>query len=79
VGLHVGARRVKKNKVFFLGILKDERFIFISSSFRRAEIDFNVGFIVRPINFSLIDTPSLIILYTNMKKYDFLIFNFVYS
>jgi hypothetical protein len=70
---------VKKNKVFFLGILKDERFIFISSSFRRAEIDFNVGFIVRPINFSLIDTPSLIILYTNMKKYDFLIFNFVYS
>jgi hypothetical protein len=59
-----------KNKVFFLflGILTDERFIFVSSSFRRAEIDFDVGFIVRPTNFSLIDTPSLIILYTNMKK-----------
>jgi hypothetical protein len=68
-----------KNKVFFLflGILTDERFIFVSSSFRRAEIDFDVGFIVRPTNFSLIDTPSLIILNTNMKKC-FFIFYFVY-
>jgi hypothetical protein len=68
-----------KNKVFFLflGILTDERFIFVSSSFRRAEIDFDVGFIVRPTNFSLIDTPSLIILNTNMKKC-FFIFCFVY-
>ncbi len=49
---------VEKNKVFllflFLGILTDERFIFVSSSFRMVEIDFDVGFIVRPTNFSLI-------------------------
>jgi hypothetical protein len=59
-----------KNKVFFLflGILMNERFIFVSLSFRRAEIDFNFCFIVRPTKFSLIDTPFLIILYTNIKK-----------
>jgi hypothetical protein len=45
----------------------DEIFIFVSSSFRMIEIDFDVGFIVRPTNFSLIDTPFLIILYINMK------------
>jgi hypothetical protein len=45
----------------------DERFIFVSSSFRRAEIDFEVGFIVRPTNFSRIDTPFLIIPYANIK------------
>jgi hypothetical protein len=50
----------------------DERFIFVTSSFRRVEIDFDVGFIMRPINFSLIDTSFLIILYTNIKNYDFL-------
>jgi hypothetical protein len=37
-----------KNKIFFLEILTDERFIFESLSFRRVEIDFDVGFIVRP-------------------------------
>jgi hypothetical protein len=49
-----------KNKVFFifLRILIDERFIFVSSSFIRTGIDFDVGFIVRPTNFSLIDTHS---------------------
>jgi hypothetical protein len=62
----------------FLGILTDERFIFISSSFIRVDIDFDVSFIVRPINFSLIDTPCLIILYTNMKSCGSLIFYFVY-
>jgi hypothetical protein len=62
----------------FLGILTDERFIFISSSFIRVEIDFDVSFIVRPINFSLIDIPCLIILYTNMKSCGSLIFYFVY-
>jgi hypothetical protein len=56
----------------------DERFIFVSSSFRRVEIDFDVGFIVRPTNFSLIHILFLIILYTNIKNYDFLIFCFVY-
>jgi hypothetical protein len=49
----------------------DEIFIFVSSSFRMIEIDFDVGFIVRPTNFSLIDTPFLIILYINMKNYSF--------
>jgi hypothetical protein len=49
----------------------NEAFIFVSSSFRRAEIDFNFGFIMRSTNFSLTDTPFLIILYTNIKKYDF--------
>jgi hypothetical protein len=69
-----------KNKIFFLflSILTDERFIFVSSSFRRVEIDFVVGFIMRPTIFSLIDIPSLIILYTNIKNYSFLIFCFVY-
>jgi hypothetical protein len=61
----------EENKVFFsflfLQILMDERFIFVSSSFRRAEIDFEVGFIVRPTNFSRIDTPFLIIPYANIK------------
>jgi hypothetical protein len=75
VGLHEGLETSgRKNKVFFfffLGILVDERFIFVSSSFRRGEIDFDVGFIVRPTNFSLIDISSLIILYTNMKNYGF--------
>jgi hypothetical protein len=56
----------------------DEKFIFVSVSFRRVKIDFDVGFIMRPINFSLIETPSLIIMYTNMKNGDFLIFCFVY-
>jgi hypothetical protein len=73
-----------KNKVFFPfsylfpRILTDKRFIFVSLSCRRAEIDFDVGFIVRPTNFSLIDTPFLIILYTNIKNYDFLIFFVLY-
>jgi hypothetical protein len=61
-------------RYFFLGILTDERFIFISSIFRRAEINFDVSFIIRHTNFSLIDTPFLIILYTNIKNYDFSIF-----
>jgi hypothetical protein len=77
VGLHTGIETPGwKNKVFFLflGILMDERFMFVSSSFRRAEIDFDVGFIMRHTNFSLIDTPFLIILYTNIKKLWF--FNF---
>jgi hypothetical protein len=82
VGLHAGARNdwVEKNKVFFLflGILTDERFIFVSSSFRRVEIDFDVALIMRSTNFSLIDIPSLIILYTNMKNCGFLFFCFVY-
>jgi hypothetical protein len=56
---------------FFLWILTDERFIFVSSSFKRVEIDFDVGFIVRPTNFSLIDISFLIILYTNIKNCDF--------
>jgi hypothetical protein len=56
----------------------DEIFIFVSSSFRMIEIDFDVGFIVRPTNFSLIDTPFLIILYTNIKNCDFSNFCFVY-
>jgi hypothetical protein len=49
----------------------DERFIFVSLSFRKAEVDFDVVFIVRPLNFSLIDALSLIILYANMKICDF--------
>jgi hypothetical protein len=56
----------------------DGRFIFVSLNFRMVEIDFDVGFIVRPTNFSLIDTSSLIILYTNKKNCGFLIFCFVY-
>jgi hypothetical protein len=76
VGLHAWLETSRwKNKVFFffLGfvILKDERFIFISLSFRRSEIDFDVGFIMGPTNFSLIDTPFLIMLYTNIKNCDF--------
>jgi hypothetical protein len=65
---------VEKNKVFFhfLEILRDERFIFVSLSFRRVEIDFDIGFIMRPTNFSLIYTTFLIILYTNIKNCDFL-------
>jgi hypothetical protein len=54
VGLHVGLETGGRNKVFFfhfLEILTDERFIFVSSSFRRVEIDFDVGFIIRLINF----------------------------
>jgi hypothetical protein len=81
VGLHAGLETSgSKNKGFFLfhGILTDERFIFVSSSFRKVEIDFDVGFIARPTNFSLIDTPFLIILYANIKNYDFLFFYFVY-
>jgi hypothetical protein len=73
---------VRKQGIFpfsFLSlvILTDKRFIFVSSSFRRVEIDFDVGFIARPINFSLIHTPFLIILYTNIKKYDFFTFCYV--
>jgi hypothetical protein len=81
VGLHVGLETPGwKNMVFFLflRILMDERFIFISSSFRRAGIDFDIGFIIRPINFSLINTSFLIILYANIKNCDFLISCFVY-
>jgi hypothetical protein len=79
VGLHAGLETPRwKNKVFFLGILTDERFIFVSLSFRRVEIDFDVGFTVRPTNFSLIETPFLIILYTNIKNYDFLFFFVLY-
>jgi hypothetical protein len=73
-GFTHGARNAwVKNKVFFLflGILIDERFIFVRLSFRRVEIDFDVGFIVSHANFSLIDTSFLIILYTNIKIYDF--------
>jgi hypothetical protein len=70
---------VEKQGIFlFLGILTDERFFFVSSSFGRAKIDFDVGFIMRPTIFSLIDTPSLSILYVNMKICVFLIFCFVY-
>jgi hypothetical protein len=77
VGLHAGLETPGwKNKVFFsfLGILTDERFIFVSLSFRRVEIDVDVGFIMRPINFSLKDTPLLIILYTNIKNMIFKFF-----
>jgi hypothetical protein len=42
---------------FFHGILTDKRFIFVSLSFRNAEIDFDLGFIVRPTNFSLAPYP----------------------
>jgi hypothetical protein len=35
-------------------ILTDERFIFVSSRFRKVEIDFDVCFIVKPTNLSLI-------------------------
>jgi hypothetical protein len=79
VGLHGGLKTSRwKNKIFFLfiQILTDERFIFISSSFRRVEIDFDVG--LRHTNFSLINTPFLIILYINIKNCVFLIFCFVY-
>jgi hypothetical protein len=59
---------VEKQSIFlFLRILTDERFIFVNLSFRRVEIDFDVGFIVRPRNLSLLDTIFLIILYTNKK------------
>jgi hypothetical protein len=59
---------VEKQSIFlFLRILTDERFIFVNLSFRRVEIDFDVGFIVRSRNFSLLDTIFLIILYTNKK------------
>jgi hypothetical protein len=72
-GFTRGARnaRVEENNVFFLGILMDERFIFVSLSFRMTEIHFDVGFIIRPTKFSLIDTPSFIILYSNLKNCDF--------
>jgi hypothetical protein len=76
VGLHAGARNawVEKTRYFlFLGILMDERFNFLSSSFRRAEIDFDVDFIMRTTNFSLIDTPSSIIQYRNKKTCDFFV------
>jgi hypothetical protein len=52
----------------------DKRFIFINLSFRRAEIDFDVSFNVRPINFSFIDITFLIILYTNIKNVIFIFF-----
>jgi hypothetical protein len=44
----------------------DERLIFVSLSYRRANINFDVGFIVRPTNFSLIGILFLIILYINI-------------
>jgi hypothetical protein len=77
VGLHAGLETPGwKNKVFFLFLvlLTDKRFIFVSSNFRRVEIDFDVGFIVRPTKFSLIDTLFLIILYTNIKIMIFIFF-----
>jgi hypothetical protein len=52
----------------------DKRFIFINLSFRRDEIDFDVSFNVRPINFSLIDITFLIIRYTNIKNVIFIFF-----
>jgi hypothetical protein len=71
MGLHVGARNIWVKKIrYFFRILSDKRFIFVSLSFKRAEIDFDVSFIVRFINFSL--HPSLIIPYTNIKKIVFL-------
>jgi hypothetical protein len=72
MGLHVGARNiwVKKTRYFFR-ILSDKKFIFVSLSFKRAEINFDVSFIVRFINFSL-HPPSLIIPYTNIKNFVFL-------
>jgi hypothetical protein len=74
VGLHVRLETPWwKNNVFFLFFLMDKRFIFVSLNFRKAEIDFDVGFIVRPTNFSL-NIPFLIILYTNIKNYEFFIF-----
>jgi hypothetical protein len=74
--VYVGVETSKWKKIryfyfLFLGILTDERIIFISSSFRMIEIDFDVGFIMRSTNFLLTDTSSLIILYTNIKNYDF--------
>jgi hypothetical protein len=77
VGLHAGLETPGwKNTVFFLFLvlLTDKRFIFVSSNFRRVEIDFDVGFIVRPTKFSLIDTLFLIILYTNIKIMIFFLF-----
>jgi hypothetical protein len=56
---------------FFLFFLMDKRFIFVSLNFRKAEINFDVGFIVRPTNFSL-NIPFLIILYTHIKNVNFL-------
>jgi hypothetical protein len=45
----------------------DERFIFVILSFRRGEIDFDVRFIVRPTNFSPIDTSFLNIVHKYKK------------
>jgi hypothetical protein len=75
VDLHAGLETTgcEKQDIFpfyflFLRILMDETFIFVSSRFRKVEIDFDVGFIMRPTNFLLIDTSFLIIVYTNIKK-----------
>jgi hypothetical protein len=56
------------------------RFIFVSSSFRRADIGFDVSFIVKLTKFSLIDTPLFVIMpYTNIKNCDYLfIYLFLY-
>jgi hypothetical protein len=57
-----GARNVGcKNKIFFifLGIFRDERFIFVISSFGRVEIEFDAGFIVRSINMNEIQMSLL--------------------
>jgi hypothetical protein len=74
--VYVGVETSKWKKIryfyfLFLEILTDERIIFISLSFRMIEIDFDVDFIMRSINFLLTDTSYLIILYTNIKNYDF--------
>jgi hypothetical protein len=69
-GRNVG-EKIRYFLFLFLRILMDEIFIFVGSSFRMIEIDFDVGFIMRPTNFSFIDTPFLIILYINMKNYGF--------
>jgi hypothetical protein len=54
MGLHVGARNIWVKKIrYFFRILSDKRFTFVSLSFKRAEINFDVSFIVRFINFSL--------------------------
>jgi hypothetical protein len=53
--------RWKKQHIFsFSRDFADEKFNFVSLSFRSTEIDCDIGFIVRPTNFLLIDIPSLI-------------------
>jgi hypothetical protein len=45
--------------LIFLGTLRDKRFTFVGLSFRRFEIDFDVGFIVRATNMNEIQMPLL--------------------